>query len=642
MDTGRNDMEDEEGSYSDEDDNTSGSEGPGEGCYSVCLSKEIKKLHEEINAIGGHESGGGQVDIPGIKRVEKTTSDNSAKLDELLKVVQNITVDAGSSKELDELRRELATAEATIAALKRENGRLGDQLEKVSKEIKVREERIKSLQESLVGSERECRESLARLNETIKALEDELTERSNKVERLEEENAALKKKLEESKGLVDKLKEEVEEEKKIIDEGKKRVEEITNSLAEEEKKRKESEDRAEDLSNQLIQEKTKADANKKVIADLEKEIGEEKKKREASEASAKDLVKQLEREEEKLRKALARQKEAERKLREAIEKTAKCEEKVEKLTKSLEAEKTKQAKCSGELEAVKGELAEEEAVAKGLTEKLAECENISEQKKNEAKEQFENMKKDLDQLLLEKTALTKEVEACRRKQIEMEKKVSDLEKMTKGQKVEIEDLTKKNNDLSAENAKLKAQINGGSGEDATKLKEENENLKKEIKELELVIGSLSKGQKSVAVDFAGATFGATSESAFCEAEKAFTGDHYSSWTSSEEAPQTIWIQLKKAMRMTRFSFKCSVAPTNGASKFEIVAANDAACNARSNWDVIYQDLSGKGFASDDETMMAEVDSCKLYNCYGIRVLDVNNTKGQKWVIMSEVKMWTRA
>ena len=58
------------------------------------------------------------------------------------------------------------------------------------------------------------------------------------------------------------------------------------------------------------------------------------------------------------------------------------------------------------------------------------------------------MKKDLDQLLLEKTALTKEVEACRRKQIEMEKKVSDLEKMTKGQKVEIEDLTKKNNDLS--------------------------------------------------------------------------------------------------------------------------------------------------------------------------------------------------
>merc|ERR1712212_830729 len=122
---------------------------------------------------------------------------------------------------------------------KRENGRLGDQLEKVSKEIKVREERIKSLQESPVGSERECRESLARLNETINALEDELTERSNKVERLEEENAALKKKLEESKGLVDKLKEEVEEEKKIIDEGKKRVEEITNSLAEEEKKRKE-------------------------------------------------------------------------------------------------------------------------------------------------------------------------------------------------------------------------------------------------------------------------------------------------------------------------------------------------------------------------------------------------------------------
>ena len=28
-------------------------EGPGEGCYSVCLSKEIKKLHEEINEVSG-------------------------------------------------------------------------------------------------------------------------------------------------------------------------------------------------------------------------------------------------------------------------------------------------------------------------------------------------------------------------------------------------------------------------------------------------------------------------------------------------------------------------------------------------------------------------------------------------------------
>ena len=56
----------------------------------------------------------------------------------------------------------------------------------------------------------------------------------------------------------------------------------------------------------------------------------------------------------------------------------------------------------------------------------------------------------------------------------------------------------------------------------------------------------------MAVDFAGATFGATSESAFCEAEKAFTGDHYSSWTSSEEAPQTIWIQLKEVGEELQF------------------------------------------------------------------------------------------
>ena len=32
--------------------------------------------------------------------MEKTTEDNSAKLDELLKVVQNITADAGSSQEI--------------------------------------------------------------------------------------------------------------------------------------------------------------------------------------------------------------------------------------------------------------------------------------------------------------------------------------------------------------------------------------------------------------------------------------------------------------------------------------------------------------------------------------------------------------
>merc|ERR1712228_945424 len=112
-------------------------------------------------------------------------------------------------------------------------------------------------------------------------------------------------------------------------------------------------------------------------------------------------------------------------------------------------------------------------------------------------------------------------------------------------------------------------------------------------------------------------------------------------TTSEEAPQTVWVKFKEALRLTRFSFKCAIAPENGASKFELVATNDATCNGNSNWDVIYADLSGKGFTSDEDTITAQVDSCKMYKCYGIRVLDVNNIQGQKWVIMSEINMWAR-
>ena len=58
--------------------------------------------------------------------------------------------------------------------------------------------------------------------------------------------------------------------------------------------------------------------------------------------------------------------------------------------------------------------------------------------------------------------------------------------------------------------------------------------------------------------------------------------------------------------MTRVSFKCSVAPENGASKYELVATNDAKCHEYSNWDVIFQDLSGKGFASDEVQAIAAV------------------------------------
>ena len=40
----------------------------------------------------------GPITIPGFDKVEKTTHDNSKKLDELLKVVQNITAESGSSE----------------------------------------------------------------------------------------------------------------------------------------------------------------------------------------------------------------------------------------------------------------------------------------------------------------------------------------------------------------------------------------------------------------------------------------------------------------------------------------------------------------------------------------------------------------
>ena len=40
----------------------------------------------------------GPITVPGFDKVEKTTRGNSEKLDELLKVVQNITAESGSSE----------------------------------------------------------------------------------------------------------------------------------------------------------------------------------------------------------------------------------------------------------------------------------------------------------------------------------------------------------------------------------------------------------------------------------------------------------------------------------------------------------------------------------------------------------------
>merc|ERR1719209_1489594 len=259
---------------------------------------------------------------------------------------------------------------------------------------------------------------------------------------------------------------------------------------------------------------------------------------------------------------------------------------------------------------------------KDLDELISKCEETSQT----LKKQTENMKKDLDELMSKKAALTKEVEQCRLNQKESAKKAAELEATIKAKQKEVDDLTKHVTDLQAENAKksdenkkLKKDLeealkNGSSGEESKKLKEEIEKLKEENDKLEKEI---AKVKETKPVDLSGASYDATSAALFCEAEKAFTDDDTLSWTSDGDAPQTIWVQFKEAKRVTQFSFRCSDVPANGASKFELVATNDATCNDNSNWDILYQDLSGKGFAKEQEEIKARVGACKLYSCYTV-------------------------
>jgi len=91
--------------------------GSSEPCYGVCLSKEIKKLHEEINAIGSQESELKQLGNT-TATTAITTAVNSAKLDELLQIVQNCT---GSSTELEALRRLQNLSDEKITDLDKKN-----------------------------------------------------------------------------------------------------------------------------------------------------------------------------------------------------------------------------------------------------------------------------------------------------------------------------------------------------------------------------------------------------------------------------------------------------------------------------------------------------------------------------------------
>ena len=60
------------------------------------------------------------------------------------------------------------------------------------------------------------------------------------------------------------------------------------------------------------------------------------------------------------------------------------------------------------------------------------------------------MKKDLDELMSKKAALTKEVEQCRLNQKESAKKAAELEATIKAKQKEVDDLTKHITDLQGE------------------------------------------------------------------------------------------------------------------------------------------------------------------------------------------------
>merc|ERR1711990_613067 len=141
-------------------------------------------LHEEINEIGKQEVG--PIEIPGLKKVDETTKDNSQKLDELLKVVHNITADSVSSEALENLRRQLKEAESTIASLQRENRRLGEHDKAATAKIRDLTERIKVLEKALHDRTKYCQETIDQLQVELSSLKESLAGYKDRTAKLEE------------------------------------------------------------------------------------------------------------------------------------------------------------------------------------------------------------------------------------------------------------------------------------------------------------------------------------------------------------------------------------------------------------------------------------------------------------------------
>ena len=338
---------------------------------------------------------------------------------------------------------------AEIRKIENNNEMTDAEIEKLVKEQKEVEERIKKEQEEKKKKEEERLKKQKEEEERIRKEQEEKAKKEEE-ERLRKEQEEQKKKEEERKRKLEEEKQRKEAEEKLKEEEAKRLEE--QKKKEEERKRKLEEEQR--LKEERIKKEQEEKAKKEEEERLKKlKEEQDRKQKEAEEKQKEEEERKRKLEEEKQRKeqeekarlekeeAEKRQKEEEERIKKEQEEKAKKEEeeRLEKQQKELERQK--------ELEKQQKELERQ----KELEKQQKELERLEREKKEkEEKERLEKEKKEKEEKeRLEREKKKKEEEEKKKKEEEGKKKQRELDEWRKKYskveyyKKEVEEIIKK-------------------------------------------------------------------------------------------------------------------------------------------------------------------------------------------------------
>ena len=375
-------------------------------CCKSCKGNKFQDVNsgsKEIKRDGGIKNNNikNNVNYAEIRKIENNNEMTDAEIEKLVK--EQKEVEERIKKEQEEKK-------------KKEEERLKKQKEEEERLRKEQEEKAKKEEEERLRKEQE--EQKKKEEERKRKLEEE-KQRKEAEEKLKEEEA---KRLEEQKKKEEERKRKLEEEQRLKEERIKKEQE--------EKAKKEEEERLKKLKEEQDRKQKEAEEKQKEEEERKRKLEEEKQRKEQEEKA------RLEKEE-----AEKRQKEEEERIKKEQEEKAKKEEeeRLEKQQKELERQK--------ELEKQQKELERQ----KELEKQQKELERLEREKKEkEEKERLEKEKKEKEEKeRLEREKKKKEEEEKKKKEEEGKKKQRELDEWRKKYskveyyKKEVEEIIKK-------------------------------------------------------------------------------------------------------------------------------------------------------------------------------------------------------